>query len=313
MLDIYYVVFIIFFLIWIVLTFVVSSVEGKRQRKYDRIYKDKNILVVGCQRGGIGEELVNILADRGANVFVVDISATVEQMRRDHVTVLVQDLTAPDAIERVMKACISHFHGRLDALLMLQAFMPKPGFVSSLTPESIQRCLDVTLKAGVLLIINCLPFLEQSKGCIGYSSSGSVFLPMGLMGMYRTVKAGLSTFIESVSSEQEMKGTGTTCTVVPFSAVKTGLYDMSVEEISFGDSSQDTPYDTAVFFLEKVMEDRVYIYAGPLPNLDLVRLIVPFFPGLFRFVMRNIMTVKPAIYDRDRTQFSHVLSKYNPK
>jgi len=276
--------------------------ESKEVRN-KRIYEGKNVILVGCQKGGIGEKIAKILRGKKVNLFLVDLNDSVLGIAEglgDGTTGLVQDMTKDGAAETVIKAAVRHFKGKIDGLIMMQVYMPKPGFVSLLNAEVMQRAYDVAMKASILMTLNALPFIEESKGTIAFASSGSVAIPLPMMGMYRAVKVAMQAWLETLYQEQIMKNTGVKVSIVSFSAIKTGLYHESVQDVGFGDDGANTAEEGAEFFVDSVFEKSGFIHLGPLPILSYLPMLVPLFPSLFRYSCRRVVQLQQIVWDRDK-------------
>lgn len=124
--------------------------------EFDRVFdlSGKAAIVTGAA-AGIGLAITRLLAARGANVFLVDVSATANTVAGElpggtgkHAA-LVADLTEKGAADRVVSAALSRF-GKVDILVNC-AGIARLEEAELLTEEDWDRTMAVNLKAPFML------------------------------------------------------------------------------------------------------------------------------------------------------------------
>ncbi|MFB6352294.1 MAG: SDR family NAD(P)-dependent oxidoreductase, partial [Bradymonadaceae bacterium] len=109
-----------------------------------------NILITGCA-SGIGRHLATVLGENGHWVTATDIDeagleATDEQMdwEPNGIETALLDVTAPEDWRRVVDAIVDD-RGRLDLLINSAGYL-HPGYVFDISPDEIDKQVDVNLK-----------------------------------------------------------------------------------------------------------------------------------------------------------------------
>lgn len=163
---------------------------------------------------GIGQALALEFAAQGAHLLLVGrTAATLErtaalvQGAGGTAEILVQDLSAKDAVDEVVAAI-----GSWDAvdLLVNNAGNVRAGRLELSSEEEIRSMIDLNLTAPLLLTRALLPKLRESAGARGSIvlniSSGIALVGMPFYAVYAATKAGLARFGESL--RRELHGTG---------------------------------------------------------------------------------------------------------
>lgn len=124
------------------------------------------VAVVTGAGSGIGRALAHALAQRGCQLFLVDINPrglnqTLEQVRRYDVRVAGQPLDVADAAAvRALPAAVLTAYGRVD-LLINNAGIASGGTFEQLSETDFDRIIDVNFRAVVQLTRHFLPHLHQ--------------------------------------------------------------------------------------------------------------------------------------------------------
>ncbi len=163
---------------------------------------------------GIGRALALEFGQRGGHLLLVgrQLSTLTETARLvaslgGTTEILVEDLTQPDAVERVAHAVASW--SSLD-LLVNNAGNVRAGRLDLTTDADVHSMIDLNLTAPILLTKTLLPRLRQSgkerDSILLNVSSGIALVGMPFYAVYAATKSGISQFGESL--RRELIGTG---------------------------------------------------------------------------------------------------------
>lgn len=186
-------------------------------------------LVTGAS-GGIGEELARLLAAGGADLVLVarsedklaalarDLSAA----RRVQARVIAQDLSAPDAADRIGDALESA--GLAVDILVNNAGFGVYGPFAETPPDEEMRMLQVNIVALTALTKRLLPpMVKRGHGRVLNVASTAAFQPGPLMAAYYASKAYVLSLSEALANETG--GTGVTVTCLCPGPTHTGFQD----------------------------------------------------------------------------------------
>ncbi|WP_280338121.1 SDR family NAD(P)-dependent oxidoreductase [Salinicola acroporae] len=164
-------------------------------------WSDRRILITGAS-GGIGRELVTLLAQRGARLLIVGRNAsvlkTLAALAPDRIHTLSADLTMPDDRHRVVEIAEET---RID-MLINAAGVNHFGLFDEQSPVAISSMVDLNVTATLLLTQALLPRLlhENSAWIVNL---GSAFGAIGHPGYtaYCTTKFALRGFSQALRRE----------------------------------------------------------------------------------------------------------------
>ena len=183
----------------------------------------RRALVTGAA-DGIGRAITELFAAEGAEVLAVDINSDrlgSAFRGNPHVHPFIQDISAPEAAERLIDEARTKLGG-LDILLNNAG---TPGEFKSLTETSDQtwdRVMSLNLRTAFRLIRAALPLLRQSRhGRIINTSSVCGQMGITFLSSYCASKAGLVGLTRSVAVELGAEGITANC-ILPGNTV-TGL------------------------------------------------------------------------------------------
>ena len=170
-------------------------------------FEGRVVLVTGGAQG-IGQAIVRQFAKAGARVVIADLlgeqAVELAAGLRDQgllVSAMQVDLAQPHAITELLRQ-LDDTHGRLDVLVHNAGYFPLTEF-AAITPQVLQRTLDVNLSALFWLTQGALPsFTRQGGGCVLVTSSvtGPRVAYPGLA-HYAAAKAGVNGFIRAAALE----------------------------------------------------------------------------------------------------------------
>lgn len=168
----------------------------------------KTALVTGSSRG-LGKEFASALAAAGAQVML---NATQEKLLNEVETELktqgfsvyscAANLKDSSEIDKLVKVCQEKL-GHVD-ILVANAGIELPGFIDSVSDETIQDSLQVNLVAPMQLTRALVPDMKKNKwGRLIYLSSISGFQGQGQTGhaVYSATKSALQGYLQTASME----------------------------------------------------------------------------------------------------------------
>ena len=195
----------------------------------------KNALITGAS-GGIGYEFVKLLARDGYDLFLVARNETkLKEIQKDlesqydiHVTVMVKDLSEPNAAQAVV-----HELGRdvaIDVLINNAGFGNFGMFAETdWKKESSMIQLNITALTHLTKLL--VPGMkERGVGRILNVASTAAFQPGPLMAVYYATKAYVLSFSEAIANE--LKGSGVTVTALCPGATASNFQKASAMEKS---------------------------------------------------------------------------------
>lgn len=244
-------------------------------------------LVTGAS-GGIGEELARLLAAAGTDVVLVarsadKLRALADELARAHriqATVLVEDLAAPDAADRIHDNLTARGIA-IDILVNNAGFGTYGPFVETPAAEEA-RLLQVNVVALTMLTKRLLPrMVERRRGRVLNVASTAAFQPGPLMAVYYASKAYVLSFSEALT--EETRGTGVTVTCLCPGPTRTGFQDRA------------RMHESKLFSLLSVMSAREVAQAGH-DAMMAGRAIVT--PGLSNWLVAQSVRVAPRAVAR---------------
>lgn len=173
--------------------------------------QDKVVVITGGG-GGIGSAFAKAVADRGAQVVLVDIRPDAAQAVAaglpgglERHRVLIGDLTVRTEVEGVLAAIAAEF-GRVDVLVN-NAGMTSAERFDERSVESIEQELTVNLFSPLMLTRLAVPLLRAANDprVISTVSLGGIF-PLGETPIYTASKFGLRGAMLSISLDLRSRG-----------------------------------------------------------------------------------------------------------
>jgi short-subunit dehydrogenase len=227
--------------------------------------KGKKIIINGAA-GGIGAELVKMLAKEGANLFLL--SANAEKLIK-----LQQEVKNLGAFANYVAVDLSNSQGIKDAAAIISEIddpdilinMSGISYFGSLGLQKfdeIERLYNVNLLAPVTLSQAVLPeMVKRNAGQIVNIGSffGSIAFPY--YATYSSSKAGLRTFSESL--RREVSKIGIKVSYIVPRAVKTSINaKAAMEFLQKTKTAVDDPVVAAAKILKAIKAEKKYAYLG---------------------------------------------------
>lgn len=166
----------------------------------------RTILVTGGGRG-IGAELVRLLVENGARVFV-----GIHRLGRDALeplpdaaTLIELDVTSQHETDAAIKR-ISDEAGRLDVVVNNAGIIDPIGRLATLASDELMPAYAVNIAGVHRVSVAALPLLRQSRGTIVNSGTGAATTPMEGWTAYCTSKAGMQMLTRMFDLELSVEG-----------------------------------------------------------------------------------------------------------
>lgn len=208
-----------------------ATVAVERQTTAGRKLEHRRALVTGAS-AGIGADFARELATLGCNLVLVARShdrlrALATELARDHgvkVDVVAMDLVEPGAAERLHKQVTA---AGLDVdVLVNNAGLGLYGAFVDQSPDKIREMLQLNVMALTELTRLFLPQMRaRGFGRVVQVGSIASHIPGPLYAAYTASKVYVLSLGESLN--QELKGTGVTCTVVCPGMTATSFFDVA--------------------------------------------------------------------------------------
>lgn len=222
--------------------------------------KNSRVLLTGAC-GGIGRALARALAQRGANLCLVDrraddLEAVAVELRAEGVRVetACADITTTEGREAIVRCVHQRLEG-IDVLLNNAGIGAFAEFVEQ-SPGDIEQMFKVNVIAPMQLSRDLLPIMIE-KGSGRIVNVGSVFgsLAFAWHTSYSASKFALRGFSEAL--RRELAGSGVGVTYVAPRAVKTALNSSAVYRMAKKvNMKMDEPSDVARRIVQAIERDR---------------------------------------------------------
>ncbi|AMN47022.1 3-oxoacyl-[acyl-carrier protein] reductase [Steroidobacter denitrificans] len=186
----------------------------------NRVLENRVALVTGAA-SGIGQAITHAYLDAGAEILAVDRSSfSAEELRCSGIVPLQIDLTAPDAVDRVLAVAQERW-GRLDVLVNNAGIAPS-ALIEDTSDETWNNTILINLTLVFRMCRSALPLLKRSAtGRI--INIGSIMSSFGGIGLsaYAATKHGVAGLTKSLASE--LGKFGITANYIQPGAVLTGI------------------------------------------------------------------------------------------
>lgn len=169
--------------------------------------QNKVIIVTGAT-AGIGGAIATACIREGAKVLVHGINegegkALVTKLG-DNAKLCIADLFAANSPQLIVESAISHF-GKIDGLVNNAALVER-STLDDETPESIERSLQVNLKAPFFLIQAAYEELVKNKGSVLNIGSVNAYAGESTLLAYSISKGAMQTMTRNLANAQGVNG-----------------------------------------------------------------------------------------------------------
>ncbi len=244
----------------------------------------RTALLTGAS-GGLGEAIAVDLAGRGAELVVTARrEAELEALsRRTGATVLVADLADQAGLDRVIGAA-----EQVD-ILVANAGVGSDVPIGELTPEAVDRSIEVNLRAPILMataFVNAR-VRQRLPGQVVFIGSLSGLAPTPMSRMYNATKFGLRGF--ALSLREDLVGTGVGVSIVEPGFIRdAGMFVDSGVDLPTGVRTK-SPEDVAAGVARAIRTDAAEVFVAPV-ELRLAATFATVAPALSARVQRLIGT-----------------------
>ncbi|CAM1509577.1 Fc.00g033160.m01.CDS01 [Cosmosporella sp. VM-42] len=159
-------------------------------------------LVTGAT-SGIGAALVEHIIARGDKVIATgrSVQSRLGHLQSDDLALLELDITASVADISAQMAKAWNIFGHID-ILMNNAGMSAMRSAEEADDAFVNTMFQVNLFGHMRVTQAVMPFLRaQGHGCIGFTSSSTLWAPLPFMSHYAASKAALSAYVEALHKE----------------------------------------------------------------------------------------------------------------
>ncbi len=245
------------------------------------------VLITGAT-GGIGQAIARMFAARGATVILSGRRADVLEPLATELggKALSCDLADRDQVDQLVRQA-----GEID-VLVANAALPASGMLLELSPEQIDRMLEVNLRAPVALARAFAPaMVQRHRGHMVFISSlaGKVASPAS--SIYSATKFGLRGFALGLRQDLQADQVGVSV-VLPGFIREAGMFAEAKIELPRGVGTR-SPEDVASAVLQAVERDRAEIEVAP-ASLRLGAAFAAVAPQLAATVSRRMGAEKTA-------------------
>jgi short-subunit dehydrogenase len=216
------------------------------------------VLLTGAS-GGIGQALARRFASRGAALVLTGRRAEVlEPLARElGALAIVCDLADPQELAGLVERA-----GTID-VLVANAALPATGHLTELSPEQIDRMLEVNLRAPIQLARALAPgMIERRRGHLVFISSLSGKAASPLSSMYNATKFGLRGFALALREDLAPAGVGVSV-VLPGFISDAGMFADAAVRLPPGVGTR-TPDQVARATIDAVQRNRAEVEVAPL-------------------------------------------------
>ena len=158
--------------------------------------KGKSIVVFGGSYG-IGEDIVNIARENGANVY------SFSRSQND------TDISKREDVQKALEAVIQK-EGKIDFIINTAGVLDKEALVN-MDYETIQRAIDINYLGNIIIAKEAFAYLKKAQGGLLLFTSSSYTRGRAMYSTYSSLKAATVNFVQALSSEWESFGIRVNC------------------------------------------------------------------------------------------------------
>ena len=222
---------------------------------------DASIALVTGATGGIGQAIARALHERGSRLLISGRRADVLEPLADELGVqaLTCDLSSREDVARLCEAAVA---AGVD-VLVANAALPASGELTDLTPEQIDRILEVNLRAPIALARALAPLMiDRGHGHMVFISSLSGKVAAPASSLYSATKFGLRGFALGARADLRPHGVGVSV-VLPGFIRDAGMFSDADVALPRGVGTR-SPQDVAVAVIRAVTRNRAEVEVAPI-------------------------------------------------
>ena len=169
-------------------------------------FQNKVVVVTGAG-GGVGQQLVLQLLEKGASIAAVDINPEALERTKNKakepgkVSIHQVDITDKTAVNQLAKE-VKRIHGRIDGLINNAGIIQDFITILELQDSMVDRLMDINFYGMLNMTKAFIPFLaERPEAFVGNVSSMGGFLPVPGQSIYGASKAAVKIATEGLRME----------------------------------------------------------------------------------------------------------------
>jgi short-subunit dehydrogenase len=220
---------------------------------------DGTVLVTGAT-GGIGQAIARALRARGADLILTGRRTDLLEPLASELggTAVPCDLSVREEVARLAEAA-----AQVDVLIA-NAALPASGVLTELTPDEIDRMLEVNLRAPVALARLLAPgMIERRRGHMVFISSLAGKAASPASSIYSATKFGLRGFALGLREDLRPHGVGVSI-VLPGFIREAGMFAEAQVELPRMVGTR-SPEDVAAGVLRAIDRNRAEVEVAPIP------------------------------------------------
>lgn len=214
----------------------------------------KRVLLTGAN-GGIGQAIAHELKRQGAELILSGRNIGPLQALADQLggaECIVADMVSDQDLQHVISVA------RHVDILVANAGLPGTDEITAFSVEQIDACLDVNLRAPIVLARALMPqMLERSSGHLVFISSVAGKVPSPLSSLYSAGKYGLRGFADCLRMDLQGTGIGVS-TIYPGMIRDAGMYANSGASVPPG-APTNTAQDVAEAVSGAILRNRASV------------------------------------------------------
>jgi NAD(P)-dependent dehydrogenase (short-subunit alcohol dehydrogenase family) len=202
----------------------------------------KSALITGGARG-IGLATAQALSARGARVALVDLDS--EELNSAAARLgpqslaIAADVTDTDAITAAVARAAGHFEGGIDVLIANAGIAPRPATTRRMDPAEFERVIEVNLLGVYRTVRAGLEHVIERRGQVVVVSSVYAFLNGMVLAPYAAAKAGVEQLGRALRIE--LASHGASATVAYFGFVDTRMVQRIMDDESAAERDELLP------------------------------------------------------------------------
>ncbi|KAJ8116013.1 hypothetical protein OPT61_g2460 [Boeremia exigua] len=126
-------------------------------------FENKVIIITGCS-SGIGLATTQLLLQRGAKVFGIDIAPFTQDIAASTFTFHQVDLTKSNAADEAIAACVQKYGPKIDVLANVAGIMDAFSSADTVKEAEWDRVISINLTVPVRMMAAVLPSMKAHKG-----------------------------------------------------------------------------------------------------------------------------------------------------
>jgi len=229
---------------------------------------DKVIVVTGAG-GGIGQELVRQLLEKGAIVAAILHKSGIEETKSlaaiygSKLSIHTANLANREEVEKLPEEVIA-FHGSVDGIINNAGIIQRFLSVDNLDYEQIQSVMNVNFYGTLYMCKSFLPhLLNRHEAHITNVSSMGGFLPVPLQSIYAASKAAVKMLTEGLYLE--LRKTSVNVTLVLPGGVDTNIVQLAKIDLEGADNHSYkmlSPMKAAELIINGMENNKYRVLAG---------------------------------------------------